>query len=508
MRFYEPGNKRFFTYYNSVEDLRAQFEAIKQQVVSEQRALDDDFLANSQGFPSTYRKIDELDQLVRSFDVFRTTIDSGGSFKKTRIKISDDPRYVFSFSLASKGLFRIPEYFSQEIADKYPFMFNQSGPAASDHTMVPGVVDPNKVEKIELANTVFYSIKIDGMDFPLRQQQKGTAYILQNNPRATLSYANSNMPYAEPQQYQGVSLAYASNFRKSYLEMPKEGGKGRAVDIYIPFDLVSYDLDVRMTSAIPLILASEYFVQSKIKVRINILRAIGKPTYKNGDISQMCVFTVKDFDETLDWNKVAVLRGIFDVGWDLSLMNASIIAVQNKELVNGVYKNRNLTAANTGKIGFLTYNSDTYLFEEFGRYRNWLYEQAEKGTYTRKLVPKPLMLTLSTRALLESQFTKSTADPGNTTGNEIKSKFNLLLDMVDLYYNDKTNSVLSRINERLKEEQKNTTEIKQYFIQLAGMLYRDNYPSQGTYATAQEELDKLDQEYNQLIGKITQFTGG
>ena len=64
---------------------------------------------------TTYADIDGLNSLMDGFDELYDQIDMGGAFKKQKLLITDDKRGIFSFSIASKGLYRGVEYFSEQI---------------------------------------------------------------------------------------------------------------------------------------------------------------------------------------------------------------------------------------------------------------------------------------------------------------------------------------------------------------------------------------------------------
>ena len=62
-----------------------------------------------------YSRISRLNKTLEEFDELYDQIDMGGSFNKQKLLITDDKRGIFSFSLASKGLYRGVEYYSEEI---------------------------------------------------------------------------------------------------------------------------------------------------------------------------------------------------------------------------------------------------------------------------------------------------------------------------------------------------------------------------------------------------------
>lgn len=249
---YEPNGERWFSYFKSPKDLFDKFKIARQEATNRGYSINRrDEISNlerasqtSDVFPATYPDFSELNEFIEKFNEYSAKIDSGGAFEKQRLKLSEDKRFLFSFSLASKGLVRVPEYFSEDIAKKFPTMFNSVGKQATDETMVAGVVDINLVQNFPMPKgKQFFFIKVDGVEYPLRQQQKGTGKMLQINPSAKLIEGDDGMFYTDPSTFGDFSLTFSSSFKKSYIEIPKSGGKGRYVDLYIPFDMLNSELD-------------------------------------------------------------------------------------------------------------------------------------------------------------------------------------------------------------------------------------------------------------------------
>jgi hypothetical protein len=216
--------------------------------------------------------------------------------------------------------------------------------------------------------------------------------------------------------------------------------------------------------------------------------------------------TIKDFQDPIDWNKLAVLRGIERAGKVITEMNAAITA--NKE--NKYKRNSQNVIAYAEE---LLYDDEIALQAEFGRYKNWMRKEVEEGRLKTPLVPKPLMLTYSTESLLGFPFNRQvasgTAIPNSLSQQTvdqanllIKKNFNELIDVVDLYYNEKIGEVVTRIKKRFDAEGKTNRDLKDYFIKLLGKLYRDLEPSTGLYASSQEELDKSYAEYDDKLAKL------
>lgn len=521
MIFIEDSAPRYFSFYRTFDDLMNEY--FRTKLIDEARGRsvnysysDPQRVKNS--VPDTYPNEADLTQLINNFQQFSQKIDSGGSFKKAKIKLSEDKRFQFSFSLASKGLIRVVEYFNEEIAKKYPTIYNSTGLAASDETMVAGVVDLNAVQSKPLANnSAYFYVIINGTEYELRQQQKGTAKMLQLNPNAVLKRVeNDGMYYTEPSFFNGFSLIFSSTFKKSYLELPKKGGNAKAVDLFVPFDMLFSDIESRVCPAISLLLATQYFTQARIKVRINIMRPITIRNTRGQKVSSIVAITVKDFQDPIDWNKLGVLRGISMAGATITQLNASITSFKENQYSRGT---QDLSAYATD----LVYADEETLQTEFGRYKNWLRQEVELGNIKTVLVPKPLMLTFSIENVGGRKFDEEIANGAPTSAfmvgksdAEIRSKqmyiddttrrieedFFELIDIVDLYYNEKIGEVVTRIKKRFDDAGKSNLDLKGYFIKLLGKMYRDLEPDTGVYATPDKELEEAYKKYEETLGKL------
>ena len=497
--------RKVFSYYDSIDTLFAQLENVKQQGTAKGINMTAISYVPTD-VPSIYPQTDALTRYIDNYQAFRDKIDSGGSFKKQRLKLSEDKRFLFSFSLASKGLIRVAEYYNEEIAQKYPKMFNSIGKEKDDETMVAGVVSLDKVESVVLANgQAKFFITLE-KEYPLRQQQKGTAKMLEIHPSATLKQTDEGMFYTDPSFYNDFSLVFSSTFKKSYIEMPKKGGSARAVDIYIPYDMMVSSLENRILPAIPLILATEYLTQAKIKVRLNITRPIVSEDMR-GRMVSIIGFPIKDFSDPIDWNKLAVLRGMSRSGSIATEINAFINNfnqgnIEQTTLSRGRVENS--VNSNGAYADFLLYNDEKELQEEFGRYKNWFRKEVQEGRIKSKLVDKPLMVTFSTEDLLGRSFNIANFEQYPDVIRMIQNKFFEILDSVDIYYNEKESEVAKRILKRYEDNNLSSTEAKNYVQKLIGRMYRDYEPRSGQYASTPEELEKADEKYRMKTTKMAQ----
>jgi hypothetical protein len=91
-------------------------------------------------------------------------VNLGGSFKKSRIIITDDSRGIFDFSLASQGLFRPIEFYSPE----YKQFVDSVGENEFSYLGEPiGVIPPQRVYKTKdsFGGYIYYFSSISNKDF-------------------------------------------------------------------------------------------------------------------------------------------------------------------------------------------------------------------------------------------------------------------------------------------------------------------------------------------------------
>ena len=82
------------------------------------------------------RSYEDIELLFTSSPI---KLNLGGESEKSRLIPTDKTNGVFDFSLALNGMYKVPEYYSQELAEKYPNIFYE-------FELPQGVV-PNKLVK-------------------------------------------------------------------------------------------------------------------------------------------------------------------------------------------------------------------------------------------------------------------------------------------------------------------------------------------------------------------------
>jgi hypothetical protein len=193
------------------------------------------------------RKIDVL------FSGTSIKLNLGGESEKSRITTTERPIGIFDFSLASQGLYRVQEYFSEKLAREFPDKFKE-------FELPSGVVPVNLVkERTDRGTLDFYYEDADGY-FPLEREQRGTAAINQG--------------------VQGAKLDFATKTKKVYLTFKRNRGKVKYVEIYSIFyystpTTTSLQGDTEFAIRhIPAMMVAEYLESMGIMTRIYMTRFV------------------------------------------------------------------------------------------------------------------------------------------------------------------------------------------------------------------------------------------
>lgn len=179
----------------------------------------------------------------------------GGEQEKEKLVTTDKPIGIFDFSLASNGLYRVPEYYSIELERDYPDKFQNLGLHA-------GIIPPNLVQSrvINGVRNFYYS---DGeKEYSVTQRQKGATALAQGDPNAKLKFATKN--------------------KKVYLKFRRNGGKVKYCEIYTLYYYTSMGSKWQYNMRhLPVLLLAEYFEQTGIKTRLYPTRFANPRKYLN-----------------------------------------------------------------------------------------------------------------------------------------------------------------------------------------------------------------------------------
>jgi hypothetical protein len=226
----------------------------------------------------------------------------GGEQDKSRLETTSRPIGVFDFSLASKGLYRVQEYYSQELATDYPNLFDT-------FELPSGVVPPNLVDNIAIGGIKNFVYKYNGKTYVLDKRQKGTTAIEDGTKDAKLKFATST--------------------KDVYLKFKRVGGKVKYAEIYSLFYFTSLSgNDEYAIRHLPALMTAEYFESMGIKTRVYMTRFCnpgGTGRLRQNDLltnAELPMFTqklnstgytrfddeiifapiiVKDFGQEIDW---------------------------------------------------------------------------------------------------------------------------------------------------------------------------------------------------------------
>lgn len=427
-----------------------------------------------------------LDKAIESFDAILGEIEMGGEVKKSKLIITDDKRGIFDFGLASKGLFRVVEFYSEELKNELPEEFKD---------LPKGIVKPDEVQKNVLGQFVYVS-KTNQKTYFLKRRQKGTTEILNLKPDTLLKTTDNGIEYTAINRLDGVKLEFASSTKKSYLMFQKKGGKSRYVDLYCVIG-GTYELTAigMLNRTLPILLASKVLEENGIKTRIFGMRMYqqikGYKTVKKGNESfQTAIlddgfvnytFQLKDYSQDIDFNWLAInLADPRFFRWNLWRYTSALLQVQG---------------INERGSGVTVYEGNQ-LNEVFGRYKNWYFSEMEAGREPENPLDKRLMISGGFR-------------PANKIEKEkIKEEFYRILDVVDFQFNDPKKAV-QKIYDRLEKENPNATKeslkyrVKSYVIRILGDAYA--YPSYGQYATPMKEQDELENSFEDTVEAVSNY---
>jgi hypothetical protein len=309
------------------------------------------------------------------------TFNLGGKEDKVRLKTTDRPLGVFDFSLASKGLYKVIEYFSQELADNKPTIFKELNLSA-------GIVPPNFVASTKINGKSFFTFTdIDGITYNLTQQQKGIADIEQG--------------------VKGAKKQFATTTKKVYLKFNRQGGKVKYIEIYSLFYYSRNGGNVDYALChLPALQVAEYFESRGIGVRFYMTRFVeieqinttkirpndirtnqNLPLYADmlkigGQRKSKIVFfqpiQVKDFYQEIDFADVFMLCQKEDTSFYKDIAEVAL----NNEIIDG---DKIYPFGNPDK-------TQIQYFEAFERYRNKYAIYTKEGIFkSKEVIPQGQM---------------------------------------------------------------------------------------------------------------------
>lgn len=434
----------------------------------------DDIDLLSSGNFGDYIDRNALEESFRAFDEVFAKIDMGGAFEKHRLKTTSDPRGMFDFGLASKGLYRVPEYYSAELAKDHPFLFLP---------LPSGVVRPELVDKDKL-NQYWYTHS-SGKKYLLERRQEGTTEIMAIASGAVLREDSEGMIYCEPAKYGEVALKFASSIKKSYIMFERKRGKARMVDLYVDVAVTSeYTYEGMLEKTLPMLLAARFFEMAGIRTRINAVQLLRLRTDYGG--YSLYAFPVKNFGEDLDFNYLGInLSDPRSFRWNYGRYQ-NYMDFQNNNLD---YYWGNQTTVN-----------DTLTQLELGnRYKNWYFDKMQKGELPQIPLDRNLMIFGGVGSPTNDLSSQASRDA-------VRTEFYRIIDTVDYQFNDAVKASQRIYKRMVEDENKSVDQFKRYAQKTLSEAY--SYPSRGQYATEPERRDEMDLEYEQKIEGLNNYLLG
>tara|TARA_R100001369_G_scaffold60987_2_gene87806 strand:+ start:1592 stop:3070 length:1479 start_codon:yes stop_codon:yes gene_type:complete len=288
------------------------------------------------------------DFLKRAKDLFRE-INIGGAFEKDRLVATDLQIGVFSFDLASQGLYRPMEYLSTEL--------NR-------------LIDPDLVISTKVADTddYIFTYKEDGKVYILVQQQEGTKGVL-DGERESLVFRTRTK---KVNLYRGGKKAISDDDTSQ---------DAKFVDLFCKVGGLSYYTPTMLRyRTLPMIMTAYFLQTAGIKCSINsVLASSSSRSLGDNTKSFIKSYPIKQYSQNLDFNEIT-----FEVADPRVFRGRDF-----KYIASTFWKEFNGTNIGSGLGTNLSARESEVQFEE---YKNYLIDEANKGDLRLFNKNKKLML--------------------------------------------------------------------------------------------------------------------
>jgi hypothetical protein len=392
-------NGIIFKQYESFEDAYNEIQNFLRNPITEGERRASNIFSNLSRFTDYDSFVQFLDTSTpSSSDVKQVTedllsnvkeiINLGGNFKKSRIIITDDSRGIFDFSLASQGLFRPVEFYSQEFREH----IESVGENEFSYLGEPiGVIPPQRVYKTQdsVGGYIYYFTSLSNKNYTCIRRQKGTTSVFENLSKFCFLKTNEQgieLPFSlnEPNKvYNGVKphrLKYASSTKKAYLKFEKQSESTKFVDFFVPINYTYANDTNRILNILPVILAASTLESFGIKARINALRT-GKV---EGDIYETISVPVKEYDEVTT-EKIDFILNVF-ANQEFAKMFFGALLVFNANKGEQKYQGQPIVSNQRGPALDPIYYLRNASPEIFNRYKNWVQENKDEKFVNSKVV--------------------------------------------------------------------------------------------------------------------------
>lgn len=367
---------------------KKRYETIALSYVSETR------FANYKNFTDyinapkrNFEKTKEISSKV--IENIKTLINLGGLYKNDKIIVTEDTRGLFDFGLASLGLYRPIEFYSQDLAEDI-----KSGKFKNPFSYEAGVVDGDDIKKQVVGKTSIFTFFFNEKKYVCERRQRGATKVYntffkecflkpdKDGLLITFYLDNKNKVFNGRGD---AKLKYASSNKKSYLIYNKKDDSVKNVDIFMPINLMGVNDGARALALLPAYLISASLENFGIQSRISALR-LGSDNQTAITIS----IPVKDYEESTNeaFNKAFTLLSLEASGGSFFAFHKVIAG------------NDGLQANPTGvtKAGFedVQYWSQRYIDDMMQRYKNWAEVNKNEDFVNTKVVNPNFQFGLTT----------------------------------------------------------------------------------------------------------------
>lgn len=313
------------------------------------------------------------------------SLNLGGQTQKNKLIATEKPIGVFNFSLASKTLFPLSEFFSEELKQKDPSRF-------AGLNLQEGIVPNILIKSIMIGGEKKYYYKDDdGVEFLCVKRVKGTTAQENGVPNA--------------------KLEYASKTKKVFQTYQKQGGKVRYVELYSLFyypttDSFSLRDDLQFSIRhLPAMMVAEYLESVGVKVRIYMTRFVELgnrialrqnsvdnntplPLYQQG----IAIDPNNQFESELLVQPIIAKEFQQEINNPLAYLISSESMKDIYEAVATKTFNEETTTRPRSLLGNPTFDQEQY-WEGFERYKNKYQQYVELGLFKAKeVLPEAMIL--------------------------------------------------------------------------------------------------------------------
>lgn len=445
-------------------------------------------------------------------------INLGGSFKKDRLKVTDDSRGIFDFSLASQGLFRPIEFFSEGYAE----YAKDNEDEFANLNLPKGVVPDERVRKdtSKFGVVIYYFVADNGTRYQCVRRQKGATAVFEkfsdvcmlktNEQGIEVTYLKSNTDKVFNGEGK-TRLKYSSTTKKAYLMFERKAESTKYVDIFIPINFLTVSDGNRMFNVLGPLLTASALEDFGIKVRISAMRlgVVGSGANK---FFQSISVPVKDYGTPVSESFNTVMNLLGKQSFASTFFAGLKILEENKGEQLSPSGRPLISGENFESLNPYYYLKDANI-NLFMRYKNWIKENEGKPFVNTKVVnPNFQIFTHQAIQYSEPFYEKRIPLNAKTLAENLPYtmyQFYWYMDFLSIEFNDMKDYVdmlIKRWEEdevfrRLFVPPKGRGEIKlvlrQYITNI--LLYKYYSSKDGAYADTPEEAREKEERKTELI---------